>query len=91
VTLTVDQLPQHNHGSSGVDVTATSHLAGGNLFADTSTSFNMYQAPSSNITAMATSSVDPAGGGQPHNNLQPYLAVNYIFCLQGIFPPRPPG
>ncbi len=32
--------------------------------------------------------VDPAGGDQPHNNMQPYLTVNFIIALQGVFPPR---
>lgn len=32
---------------------------------------------------------DPAGGGLPHNNMQPYLTLNFVIALQGIFPPRP--
>ena len=33
-------------------------------------------------------SIDPAGGNQAHNNMQPYLAMNYIIALVGIFPSR---
>ena len=41
-----------------------------------------------NSTQMASNDIAQAGGGQPHPNLQPYLAVNYCICLSGIFPSR---
>jgi microcystin-dependent protein len=37
---------------------------------------------------MATNALAATGGSQPHNNLQPYLAVNFCIALQGIFPSR---
>ena len=41
------------------------------------------------LVAMAPQALSPAGGGLPHNNLQPYLTLNFCIALQGIFPPRP--
>lgn len=40
-------------------------------------------------TMMSVQAVQAAGGGQPHNNMQPYLGLNFIISLQGVFPPRP--
>jgi microcystin-dependent protein len=40
-------------------------------------------------TALGPTAVNSYGGDQPHNNLQPYLTLNYIIALQGIFPQRP--
>ena len=37
---------------------------------------------------MSPLALAPAGGNQPHNNLPPYLALNFIIALQGVFPPR---
>ncbi len=37
---------------------------------------------------MAAGAVANAGGSQPHNNLQPYLVLNFCIALQGVFPPR---
>ncbi len=50
---------------------------------------NAFQtATASNLAPMASESLPAAGGGQPHNNLQPYLTVHFCIALQGIFPPR---
>ena len=46
----------------------------------------IYQA--SSTTQLAPEAVGPAGGDQPHNNLQPYLTLNFNIALQGVFPPR---
>ena len=48
---------------------------------------NLY-ATTTTPVAMHAQAVNPAGGGQPHNNLQPYLALNYLIALQGIYPSR---
>ena len=47
-----------------------------------------YTSASSGVTAMNGSALAPAGGGQPHNNLPPYLVVNFVIALQGISPAR---
>jgi microcystin-dependent protein len=45
-------------------------------------------AAASNLGAMSPSTIAPTGGNQPHNNMMPYLALNFCIALQGIFPPR---
>jgi microcystin-dependent protein len=50
---------------------------------------NVYgSAANGNTTAMDPSALGPVGGGQPHNNRQPYLGVLFIIAMQGIFPAR---
>jgi microcystin-dependent protein len=44
---------------------------------------------SSNLGLMAVQALSPAGGGLPHNNMQPYLTLSFCIALQGIFPQRP--
>jgi microcystin-dependent protein len=39
-------------------------------------------------TAMSAQAISPTGGNNPHNNMQPYLGINYIIALQGVFPSR---
>jgi microcystin-dependent protein len=48
----------------------------------------VYKTGSPAVDAMAPEALAPSGGGQPHNNLQPYLTLNFCIALQGIFPPR---
>ena len=88
VTLTTNQLPNHNHAMQAVAAAgnATSpqgaHLAnaaGGNPFLNPATS---------TTTNMSGSAVGNAGGGQSHTNLMPTLCVNFIIALFGIFPSR---
>lgn len=52
---------------------------------------NVYATPaqqSASPVAMLASAIGPAGAGQPHNNMAPYLTLNFCIALQGIFPPR---
>src|SRR3954447_21091947 len=83
-TLTTQQLPAHSHplvASSGAGGTAN---AQGNVPA-ASPSVQLYiQDPPSTPTAV--NAVSPAGGSQPHENRMPFLVMNYIISLFGIFP-----
>lgn len=47
-----------------------------------------YQSTTTGLQAMAPETFSPAGGDQPHNNLQPYLTFYFCIALQGVFPPR---
>ena len=50
---------------------------------------NIYQSTTgSNLTTLSDSALAPAGGDNPHNNMQPYLTLNFCIALQGVFPPR---
>jgi microcystin-dependent protein len=89
-TLTVGQLPSHNHTGA---VQAVSPLARG--AATTPDPTNAYNAqggvyaPGKNASMAADSvSVGLTGSNQPINNMQPFTSVNYIIALEGLFPPR---
>ena len=84
VTLTVGQIPIHNHALIGSGDNGAQAAPAANVLAS-STIIKPYS-PNSIDTAMAATSLQPAGGSQPHENLQPYLAINFIISLFGIFP-----
>ena len=83
VTLTVNQIPSHSHTAFGSANTATTASPSGAIWA-TETRLKIYSSVGG--TAMAPSS--STGGGQPHDNMSPYLTLNYVIALQGIFPSR---
>ena len=84
VTLTTQQLPAHTHAMLASNAASTTPNP---LNATTSVNnvvqFFSGDAPSSN---MATSAISSTGGSQPHGNMQPYLCVNFIISLFGVFP-----
>jgi microcystin-dependent protein len=84
ITLTVNQIPAHNHPFLGSAAPGTSSSPQNNVPAKTTTGF-LYIDESPN-TSMAANSIGPTGGSQPHNNFQPYLCVDFIISLFGIFP-----
>ncbi|HEX6608874.1 MAG TPA: tail fiber protein [Chloroflexia bacterium] len=84
VTLTVAQMPGHTHVPAASSAAGTSSHPTGAVWAASSTSDNQYA--SSTKTPMNPGTVSAAGGNQPHDNLQPLLAINFIIALEGIFP-----
>lgn len=94
VTLNANQIPAHGHGVNAFSQSAPgtgtgTPVANGGLsfLASSTTSKTFINTPLN--TAFAPGMIGPAlGGGQPHENLQPYLAVNFCIALQGIFPAR---
>lgn len=88
VTLGVAQLPAHTHGLNGTSDLANAAQPGGALpAAKPRGGINRY-APAGSDTVMAPGSVAQAGGSQPHDNMQPFLVMNWLIALQGIFPSR---
>ncbi|MEO6700260.1 MAG: tail fiber protein [Jatrophihabitantaceae bacterium] len=85
-TLTTNEIPAHNHLASGQSAFSTPGADPTNSVwaAGTATAF----APSPN-TPMAAAAIGNAGGNQPHENQAPYLVLNFVIALQGIFPSRP--
>jgi microcystin-dependent protein len=84
ITLTVNQIPAHSHpllASTGV---ATQSSPANNVLAQ-STAADLYIEDIA-TAALAPNAISSTGGSQPHPNLQPYLCVNYIISLFGIFP-----
>jgi len=86
VTLTLPETPLHNHQVNVSTSAGTTAVAAGNHLS-ASTYGNSY-APTTEGT-MPADTIGQVGGSQPHDNRQPYLTLNYIIALQGIFPPRP--
>ena len=83
VTLTTQQIPIHTHAFLASNTTASSQLPGGNVAAQGAG--QIYTAASSPIQ-LTPQQVSPDGGSQPHENLQPYLCINFIISMFGIFP-----
>jgi len=90
VTLTEAQIPSHSH-------TARANSSSGNAGAGPSEKNSLgrsrggdiYQSnTAANLTDMATEAVSATGGAQAHENMQPFLAMNYIIALQGLYPSR---
>src|SRR5207249_1149688 len=84
VTLIVGQIPTHSHPLVGTTTIATATGPGGNILAQ-STVAKMYFADVTDGN-MAANAIGSMGGSQPHDNLQPYLCINFIISLFGIFP-----
>jgi microcystin-dependent protein len=82
-TLTLSELPAHNHFVGCNSQPGDSVPPTGKIWAQTSQ--NPYGAVN-NLAAMDPSTIGNTGGSQPHNNMQPYLVINFIIALTGIFP-----
>ncbi len=85
VTLSISQIPTHNHHAKGTKTAGTNsspangvwaRIPGVNLYADN---------PKEPLNANA---LLPTGNSQPHNNMQPYLGINFIIAVEGEFPTR---
>jgi microcystin-dependent protein len=87
VSLLESEMPAHSHNlmassQPGEDPQAVTESFGRSVGA------NLYQASNANLASMYDGIMAPAGGDQPHNNLQPYLTLNFCIALQGVYPPR---
>jgi microcystin-dependent protein len=83
-TLTVQQIPSHSHPLTGSTAISTQANANGNVFGQ-SASIDWYIEDQTS-TNMATTAISPVGGSQPHENTQPFLCINFIISLFGVFP-----
>lgn len=85
VTLTPQQMPQHVHAMPSNSNAGSSSSPAGNIPAQTN--LNPYASPPLGaVTQMGNQMIGSAGGSQPHDNMMPYLCVNFIISLYGIFP-----
>lgn len=85
ITLTVQQIPAHTHPLLASTTVASDTQTSNTILAQAST-FDPYNVSIPPATAMAPGSVSPVGGSQPHDNFQPYLCLDFIISLFGIFP-----
>lgn len=84
VTISQQTMPQHLHFAQGSSNGGDTPTAVGNLLAS---ALNVYR-QADNLITLRPESVTNVGGSQPHNNMMPYLVLNFIIALQGIFPSR---
>jgi microcystin-dependent protein len=82
-TLSIAEIPQHNHMLEGTQADGTTDDPTGGVPARSLP--NLY-GPPNNLVPLSQSSVSNAGGSQAHLNMQPYLTLNFVIALQGIFP-----
>jgi microcystin-dependent protein len=86
VTLLESEIPNHSHALRGNNTLGDSPVPGGNVLGRMANAYQ--QTTNANLVSMAPEALPPAGGDQPHNNLQPYLTFYFCIALQGVFPPR---
>jgi microcystin-dependent protein len=84
-TLTISEMPQHIHQMSGISQDGTVQIANGAFLA--AAGAQPYHG-ATNLVAMDPASITSVGGSQPHENRQPYLVLNFVIALQGVFPSR---
>jgi microcystin-dependent protein len=94
VTLLTTEMPSHNHSFTATSTAGTTLSSSGNQLAQAfaggkqaSYTGNYLNANAANVT-MSPLCTNIAGGSQPHNNMQPYLTLNFCIAMQGVFPPR---
>ncbi len=83
VTLSVQEMPPHSHQLNASSDTASGTTPQNGLMSRANE--EIYGTPA-NLVSMDQGAVTYAGSGQAHNNMQPYLAVNFAIALQGLFP-----
>jgi microcystin-dependent protein len=88
VTLNGQQVPGHTHQALATENTGTSSNPTNCALAKPSDGTTIYTTNTSALLAMQSQSVQLYGGGNPHNNMMPFITLNWIIALQGIFPSR---
>lgn len=87
VILLEAEMPSHTHALMASNQPGEDPQAAGEAFAR-SLGASLYQASNAGIAPMSPNAIAPAGGNQPHNNLQPYLTLNFCIAMQGVYPSR---
>ena len=86
VTLTTAQIGAHTHTAKANSTAGDQIQPTGHVLANAA---DIYRNPeAANTTALRSGTVTNAGGGQAHNNMQPYLTLNFVIALKGLFPSR---
>ena len=83
-TLSAAEMAAHSHAAAGSNAQANDNAPTGHVLAQSGQIYG----PASSLTQMRAGSIGVAGGGQAHDNMQPYLALNFVIALQGLFPSR---
>ena len=89
VTLLQSEMPIHSHALLANAVVGDTNSPSPSVSLTRSHNATAYQSTTNqNLVQFAPGAVAPAGGDQPHNNMMPYLTLNFNIALQGVFPPR---
>lgn len=86
VTLTTTQMPSHTHQPPASTPPGTSASPQGTVPANSGSNSAQYTTVNTGLLTQPAQTLSVVGGSQPHSNIQPYLAVNYIISLFGVFP-----
>jgi microcystin-dependent protein len=87
VTLLESEIPAHPHTLRAYRSDPADHFQPTGASLARSNNGNVYNT-AANLVALSFQSLAPSGGDQPHNNMMPYLTLNYNIAMQGVFPPR---
>ena len=87
VTLLESEIPSHSHPLGAWQSDPADHFQPTNATLCRSNNGQAWGA-ASNLVTMSPQAISPAGGDQPHSNMQPYLTFYFCIALQGVFPPR---
>ncbi len=85
VTLAMSELPTHSHALNAVNSTPSANDPSNALLG----AAPIYASPA-NLAAMSPGSITVTGGSEPHENMQPFLTLNFCIALQGSFPAQDP-
>lgn len=88
VTLLESEIPSHNHSLMGSSLPADVDAPDPTVVLARSNPALLYTTGTPTLVTLSDNTIAPAGGDQPHNNLMPYLTLNFCIALQGVFPPR---
>jgi microcystin-dependent protein len=89
VTLLESEIPSHSHTVNASGADANVRLPAGQFPATGIGGIGLYAVAAGNPQVqLSANTIPPAGGDQPHNNMQPYLTFYFCIALQGVFPPR---
>jgi microcystin-dependent protein len=88
VTLLTNEMPQHTHPFNASAGDATSRQVNGQYPASGIGGIVAYSDQTSQLVPFDSRATGIVGNGNAHNNMQPYLALNYCLSLQGVYPPR---
>jgi microcystin-dependent protein len=88
VTLLLSEMPSHTHAMRDHDIDLGELNAPANNRSLAKSANATAYTPAANLVTMAAQALPPAGGDLPHNNMQPYLTLNFCIALQGVYPPR---
>ena len=93
VTLTLDEMPAHVHALQALNIPGQANSPAGNVFAvprQGRAPVKRYgQGAAADLVPLHPQALQPAGGGQPHDNMPPFLGLHFSICLYGNYTPRP--